>query len=332
VNVNLLIDALVRQTTVLIAQLATAAGARAPLAHTANQVFVELVHELRDQGLGNKVIADMFGLTLRTYHKRMARLSESATDRGRSLWEALLSYIEEHGTVNRNDVLRRFSADDEAVVRGVLKDLVDSGVLFRSGRGDFTTYHVAKGAEAVRSAGDPARVATFAWIAIYRSGPLTRSELAELAPANPDAIDFALEGLVSEGRITKTVHGDRITYSSNECVIPLGNAVGWEAAVFDHFQAMVTAICAKVRLGRTQAAASDWVGGSTYTFEVWVGHPLHDEAIGFLRATRDRAVDLRRRIQAHTESPPVSDEHIKKVIAYVGQNVVGPEEVEGDDE
>jgi len=43
VNVNLLIDALVRQTTVLVAQLATAAGSRAQLAHTANQVFLDLV-------------------------------------------------------------------------------------------------------------------------------------------------------------------------------------------------------------------------------------------------------------------------------------------------
>ena len=40
--------------------LATAAGSRAPLAHTANQVFMDLVSELKDQGLGNKVIADMF--------------------------------------------------------------------------------------------------------------------------------------------------------------------------------------------------------------------------------------------------------------------------------
>ncbi len=47
-NVNLLIDAIVRQTTVLIAQLATAAGARAALSHTANQVFLELVRELKE--------------------------------------------------------------------------------------------------------------------------------------------------------------------------------------------------------------------------------------------------------------------------------------------
>lgn len=92
-DVNLLIDAIVRETTILIAQLATAAGTRATLAHTANQVFTDLVNELKEQGLGNKVIADMFGLGLRTYHKKVARLAESSTERGRSLWEALFGRI-----------------------------------------------------------------------------------------------------------------------------------------------------------------------------------------------------------------------------------------------
>lgn len=50
VNTKLLIDAIVRQTTVLIAQLSTAAGIRAPLAHVADQVFVELSRELEAQG------------------------------------------------------------------------------------------------------------------------------------------------------------------------------------------------------------------------------------------------------------------------------------------
>jgi hypothetical protein len=53
-NIQVLIDSIVRQTTILIAQLATSAGARAPLAHVANQVFLELVSELKAQGLGNK--------------------------------------------------------------------------------------------------------------------------------------------------------------------------------------------------------------------------------------------------------------------------------------
>jgi len=96
-NANALIDAVVRPTTVLIAHLATATGARAPLAHVAQQVFVELVSELRAQGVGRKVIADMFGMALRTYHARLERLSESATERGQTLWGAVHAYIGERG-------------------------------------------------------------------------------------------------------------------------------------------------------------------------------------------------------------------------------------------
>jgi hypothetical protein len=63
----------VQQTTVLIAQLSTAAGLRAPLAHVADQVFVELSRELEAQGLGRKVVADMFGMALRGYWTPRAR-------------------------------------------------------------------------------------------------------------------------------------------------------------------------------------------------------------------------------------------------------------------
>lgn len=61
-NVQVLISAVVRQVTVLIAQLATSGGARAPLAQVANQVFLELAAELENQGVGRKVSADMFGM------------------------------------------------------------------------------------------------------------------------------------------------------------------------------------------------------------------------------------------------------------------------------
>ena len=48
-NVKILIDSIVRQTTVLIAQLATSGGVRAPLAHVANQVFLDLSRELYER-------------------------------------------------------------------------------------------------------------------------------------------------------------------------------------------------------------------------------------------------------------------------------------------
>src|SRR5262245_21888296 len=112
VNQHLLIDAIVRQTTVLIAQLATAGGVRAPLAHIANQVFLELTNALQEQGVSRRVGADMFGMALRAYVRKIQRLNESTSERGRSLWEAVLAFISEAKIVARHDVLARF-ADDE---------------------------------------------------------------------------------------------------------------------------------------------------------------------------------------------------------------------------
>ena len=59
-----LIDSIVRQTTVLIAQISTSAGIRAPLAHVADQVFLDLAREIERQGVRQKVVADMFGVAL----------------------------------------------------------------------------------------------------------------------------------------------------------------------------------------------------------------------------------------------------------------------------
>jgi len=318
---------MVRQTTVLIAQMATTAGARAPLAHTANLVFVDLVRELKQQGLGNKVIADMFGLTLRAYHAKVARLSESGTERGRSLWEALLEFVRGKGPVSHLLILEHFSGDEETVVRGVLRDLVDTGLLFRAGRGDRATYRAMTDEDSALD-GDGQHLAYLIWIVVDRYGPVTESEIAERVPADSEAIAAALELLVAEGRVVRSRGTE---YSTDGCVIPLGSSAGWEAAVFDHYQAVVTALCTKLRLGRARAVAGEWVGGSTYAACVWDGHPLHDEVLGQLQRARDQASALRERIEAYNVVHAAPEEGTKKVIFYAGQAVLGLEE-EGIDE
>jgi hypothetical protein len=77
-----LIETIVRQTMVFVAQIATAGGVRAPLAHVADQVFHELTRELSSQGLSKNVIADMFGMALRTYHRRVQAVEQSKTFEG----------------------------------------------------------------------------------------------------------------------------------------------------------------------------------------------------------------------------------------------------------
>jgi hypothetical protein len=140
VQTSLLIDAIVRQTTVLIAQLSTAAGIRAPLSHVADEVFLRLASEIEAQGVGRKVVADMFGLALRSYQKKVQRLAESSTDRERTLWEVLLELIQSEGSVSRGDLQVRFGRDGELAVASVLKDLVGSGLVTVTGRGLAARY------------------------------------------------------------------------------------------------------------------------------------------------------------------------------------------------
>jgi hypothetical protein len=140
VDTRVLIDSIMRQTTVLIAQLSSAAGVRAPLAHVADEVFLHLSRELEQQGLSRKVVADMFGLALRGYQRRVHRLNESTTDRGKTLWQAVLELVDQEGPVSRRRVFERFQYDDQAAVGAVLNDLCSSGLVFRTGSGDDTIY------------------------------------------------------------------------------------------------------------------------------------------------------------------------------------------------
>ena len=138
-NVRLLIDGIVRQTTVLIAQLSTAAGVRAPLAHVADQVFLDLAREIEAQGIGRKVVADMFGLALRSYQKKVQRLTESATEKNKTAWQAVLDFLRD-GSKPRARIVERFHWDGEREVGAVLNDLVSSGLVYCAGRGDTALY------------------------------------------------------------------------------------------------------------------------------------------------------------------------------------------------
>lgn len=322
-NAPHLIDAVVRQTTILIAHLATAAGVRAPLAHVANQVFLDLVAELRHQGVGGKVIADMFGMALRTYHARVQRLSESATDRGRTLWEVVLAFIQEHDLVARSVVMHRFRHDDEALVRGVLNDLVESGLVFRSGRAERTVYRAAGPGELAAADGQIEADAALVLVAINRHQPATADEIAAAVVLEGPRLQAALDRLERDGRAQK---GPDHTWRCDECVIPMDSPVGWEAAVFDHYQAVVAAVCTKLRQGRARAHRSDAVGGSTYGFDVWPGHPHEEEVLSLLASQRARLSELRLKVdQWNAEHPPPA-EGSRRVVVYVGQTVIEDEE------
>lgn len=324
-NVRLLIDAVVRQTMVLVAELATSGGLRAPLSHVAGQAFLELARELENQGVGKKVSADMFGMALRTYQRRTQRLSQSRTDRGRSLWEAALEFIEQSGVVRRDEILRRFRHDDEASLRGVLRDLTESGLVFSSGSGNNLAFRAATKdeASALRRGGDNLGTEAFVWSQIYRDGAVTLEELAQQTSVPVGELSPIVESLVASGKVER--EGERLR--SSQLVLGFDDAAGWESSVLDHFTALVQTVIRKLSLDQ-RAHRHDEVGGSTYHFELWRGHPFESEVLGELGRFRERMSALRKKLDDYNEAQPTAGAKLR-VVAYYGQSTVEESDDEG---
>ena len=326
-NTKLLIDAIVHQTTVLIAQLSTAAGIRAPLAHIADQVFLELSREIEAQGVSRKVAADMFGLAIRSYQKKVQRLTESVSVRDRTLWQAVLDHLAS-GSSSRRELLERFQRDDPAVVGSVLNDLVSSGLVYRTGSGDASVFGMTVERDLARTRGEESREALvpIVWALVYRSGGTTQAALREQLTVEPDALDAALRTLEAEGRVTRDGTGESATYSATTLLVPVDAEHGWEAAVFDHFQTIVRAIGTKVRRGLAHSSHSDVNGGATLTFVLPPGHPEKEEVLSLLRRVRADVNELWSRVQKYNAAHAIPEDGVTQVSFYFGQCVTQEDE------
>jgi hypothetical protein len=328
-NQQVLIDAIVRQTTVLIARLSTVQGVRSPLSHIANEVFVGLVQELETQGLGKKVIADMFGLALRSYRQKVQRLSESASVREVTLWSAVQSFLSERESATRSQVLEHFRFDEELSVRGILNDLAESGLVLRSGSGNGTRYRAAR-TEELDELGTFSRelsaesTAALVWVHVYRESPITDERLSQLLPLPGDALKSAIATLLSDGRIRSESRAEGEHYVTAHCIIPIGESQGWEAAIIDHHRAVLNALVAKVSGVAHSSAKNDEVGGTTLTFDLWPGHPREREVRELLQSTRERVIGLWEEVTA--EKQEGTDKEPYQLTFYCGQYLVKEDE------
>jgi hypothetical protein len=143
----LLIQSIVRQTAVLLAQLANTGDARAPLAHVTTQVFFDLAQELERMGVSRKVSADMFGLGLRTYRRKLQRAAATAAVAGPSLRQKVLEFVRSGQIVTRPDIFVHFAHADEDQLRAILRDLRSSGLLFSLGKGPSAAYRATASEE-----------------------------------------------------------------------------------------------------------------------------------------------------------------------------------------
>ncbi len=153
-------------------------------------------------------------------------------------------------------------------------------------------------------------------------GPARYPAIASELALRPEEVEEALATLETQGRVARLQEaiegeeGEAVQYRADSYLIGFDAEQGWEGAVFDHFQAMVTAVGAKLALG-PRASREDRVGGSTYRFDLWPGHPLTDEVMGLLREVRMRASELRTRVES-IPSPQGIDRSVRTTF-YVGQ-------------
>jgi DNA-binding Lrp family transcriptional regulator len=266
----------------------------------------------------------MFGLGLRTFRRKIQRLSASVTERGSSLWEAVLDYLRTRPSATRTEVLDRFSSDDEAQVKAVLRDLCESQLVIASKGGATKTYRAARGEEliALQQERGEEGLDELILALMFRDPPLPLDEIAGRARLETEAVEPRVERLVSEGRLQRTEEDGIALYQAVRLVLPLGSTAGWEAAVFDHFKALVATIIRRLPEKSIPPSLADSVGGSTYTFSVWPGHPMADEVYGTLKRFRSELSAMRDRAAKINDEEGVPEAHTRTVI-YVGQSLIG---------
>jgi len=94
--------------------------------------------------------------------------------------------------------------------------------------------------------------------------------------------------------------------------------------MFDHYQAVVTAMCTKLRKRSGGPTAQDRIGGSTFALSVWEGHPNYDEVMGQLARMRSEAMALRERVTTYNQAHPPPEDAVR-VISYMGQTLLEPD-------
>jgi hypothetical protein len=315
-NLKLLIDGIVRQTTVLIAQISTASGSRSPLAHLTDEVFLSLARELEAQGVRKQVVADMFGLAMRSYQKRMQKLTESASQRDKTLWEAVLEFIgDQHPT--RQRVLERFAYDGERDVIAVLNDLVRSGLAYSTGPEETAVFGLTTedARRAVQREGDKESLESWAWYLVFRGEARTRAELQAALRCDPEMTAELMRELLASGRLTE----DQGELAASNLVLSLDVESGWETAVIDHYRAVAVAIAKKVRAG-IEHRRDESTGGSTFTFTLTPGHPFEEKVSSLLSRVRSEVQGLWLEVSEYNAGKPEDLERSKRVTFYCGQS------------
>jgi hypothetical protein len=200
--------------------------------------------------------------------------------------------------------------------------LTDSGLVFSSGSGSSLAFRAATKEEVstLRRGGDSLGLEAFVWSSIYRGGGSSLEELSQRTSLNATELLPIVEGLIDSGKVERRGEGDALRYHSAQLVLGFDDPAGWESSVLDHFTALVQTIMRKLSVDQ-RAKRNDEIGGSTYHFELWRGHPFESEVLGELTRFRERMSALRSKLDDYNRAQQAEQPKLR-VVAYYGQSTV----------
>ncbi|MCB9788932.1 MAG: hypothetical protein H6744_19825 [Deltaproteobacteria bacterium] len=322
-NFSNLVERMVPLVAELFATLKVTDPLRMDFAGIAEKTVHDLVGVLRQEGLTNEEIAAALDLSIAGFYRKVKDLRETYSPgegpRRPTLWEHIYDFVlEQSGGSHDRPVTflaieARFPQLSPDRLGAMLRYLVRFGRLSMTGHGPQRRYHIV---ERELPTG-----ATYhdAVVTLYRDGPLTRAELAQRLEVDEQTCEPWLVRLRDAGRLEETTVGRQpARYRATGYHIEPEEPAGYEAALWDHFQAVVRAICKKVRLGATQASMGDLIGGTTFSFDLPVEDPLYAELSGFLAETRQR---MEAWLVRHGEMEARPGARRVRVTIYTGQMV-----------
>jgi len=251
-HIDALIRLITRQAMKLVARLAIVHDRRSSLAKISDIAFLELNNELETLGLRKKVIADMFGLALRSYQQKVNRLHESTAWDMRSLWTSVYDYLSKAKKATRKDIFDRYNAADERVLSSILADLTASGFLTKTDvkttkGGNDTIYTVTDDNMANKPTLNQACTLNLVWTYIYTYPRVSRQNIAERLGLDADAVQSVLEQLEKTNRIERVVDDLGEYFVAPWCIQEAGEGVmGMLSGMYHHFQSICSALAIKL--------------------------------------------------------------------------------------
>src|SRR5690606_31589231 len=91
------------------------------------------------------------------------------------------------------------------------------------------------------------------WAYVYREGPVAAEDVQQFGASEPRRLHQALQRLIDSGRVELRQTSEGPRYAAKTLEVLLDASVGWEAAVYDHYQAVVRTICQRL-LSSTKTA------------------------------------------------------------------------------